>query len=58
MQSITDLYSSVHLTAIGMSTGHHYDDPFDDLDGERPAPASLFARIRSRFLPAISDFGL
>jgi hypothetical protein len=61
MQSITDLCSSVHLTAIGMNTGRHCDDPFDDLDGEQPAPAPLFARIKSRLLLAISKirkFGL
>lgn len=54
MQSITDLYSSVYLTAIGINTGRHYDDLFDDLDGERPTPTSLFARTKSRFLLAIS----
>jgi hypothetical protein len=54
MQSINDLYSSVYLTAIGMNTRRHYDDPFDELDGERPMPKSLFARIKSRFFLAIS----
>jgi hypothetical protein len=54
MQSITNLYSSVYLTAIGMNTGRHYDDPFDDLDGERPMPTSLFARIKSQLFLAIS----
>jgi hypothetical protein len=54
MQSITDLHSSVYLTAIGMNTRRRYDDPFDDLDGERPIPASLFARIKSQFFLAIS----
>jgi hypothetical protein len=54
MQSINDLYSSVYLTAIGMNTRRHYDDPFDDLDGERPMPKSLFARIKSHFFLAIS----
>ena len=54
MQSITDLYSSVYLTAIGMDTRRHCDDPFDNLDGERPMPKPLFARIKSRFFLAIS----
>ena len=54
MQPITDLYSSVYLTAIGMDTRRHDDDPFDDLDGERPMPKPLFARIKSRFFLAIS----
>jgi hypothetical protein len=54
MQSIAELYSSVYLTAIGMNTRRHYDDPVDDLDGERPIPKSLFARIRSQFFLAIS----
>jgi hypothetical protein len=54
MQSITDLHSSVYLTAIGMNTRRHFDDPFDELDGERPTPKPLFARIKSRFFLAIS----
>jgi hypothetical protein len=54
MQSINDLYSSVYLTAIGMNARRHYNDPFDDLDGERPMPKSLFARIKSRSFLAIS----
>ncbi len=54
MQSITDLYSSVYLTATGMNTGRHYDDPFEELDGERPVPKPLFARIKNRFVLAIS----
>ena len=54
MQSIFDLHSSVYLTASGMNTGRHYYDPFDELDGERPMPKPLFARIRSRFFLAIS----
>ena len=54
MQSVTDLHSSVYLTAIGMNTRRHHDDPFDDLGGERPEPTSLFVRIRSRFYGVIS----
>ena len=54
MQPINDLYSSVYLTAMGMNTRRHYDDPFDDLDGEQPMPKSLFARIKSQFFLAIS----
>ena len=54
MQSINDLYSSVYITAIGMNTRRHCDDPFDDLDGKRPMPTSLFARIKSQFFLAIS----
>jgi len=54
MQSITDLYSSVYLTAIGMDTRRHCDDLFDNLDGERPMPKPLFARIKSQFFLAIS----
>jgi hypothetical protein len=54
MQSITDLYSSVYLTATGMNTRRHYDDPFGELDGERPMPTSRFARIKSQFFLAIS----
>ena len=54
MQPITDLYSSVYLTAIGMNTRRHNDDPFDELDGERPMATSLFARIKSQFFLAIS----
>jgi hypothetical protein len=54
-QSITDLYSSVYLTAIGMNTRRRYDDPFVELDGERPMPTSLFARIKSQLFLAISE---
>lgn len=54
MQSIPDLHSSVYLTAIGMNTRRHYDDPFDELDGERPTPKPLFARIKTWFFLAIS----
>ena len=54
MQSITNLYSSVYLTAIGMNTRRDYDDLYDELDGERPMPKSLFVRIKSRFFLAIS----
>jgi|GEM_PF-3707488 len=54
MQSVTDLYSSVYLTAIGMDTRRHNDDPFDDLDGERPMPTSLFAHIKNQFFLAKS----
>ena len=54
MQSITDLHSSVYLTAISMNTRRHCDDPFDELDGERPMPKSLLARIKSQFFLAIS----
>jgi hypothetical protein len=54
MQSINDLYSSVYLTAIGMDTRRHDEDPFDELDGERPMPKPLLARIKSRFFLAIS----
>ena len=54
MQPINDLYSSVYLTAIGMNTRRHYDDPFDEQDGGRPIPKSLFARIKSQFFLAIS----
>lgn len=53
MQSITDLHSSVYLTAIGMSSRHHHEDPFDELDGERPKPTSVLARIKSQFFQAI-----
>lgn len=53
MQPIIDLYSSVYLTAIGMDS-RHKDDPFDDLDGERPMPKSLFTRIKSRLFLVIS----
>ena len=54
MQSINNLYSSVYLTALGMNTRRHCDDAFDDLDGKRPMPKPLFARIKSRFFLAIS----
>ena len=54
MQSINHLYSSVYITAIGMNTRRHCDDAFDDLDGKRPMPEPLFARIKSRFFLAIS----
>jgi len=54
MNPVTDLYSSVYLTAIGMNTRRHCDDPFDELDGERPMPKSLFARIKSQFFLATS----
>jgi hypothetical protein len=54
MQSINDLYSSVYITAIGMKTRRHCDDPFDDLDGRRPMPKPLFARITGRFFLVIS----
>jgi hypothetical protein len=54
MQSINEIYSSVYITAIGMNTRRHCDDPFDDLDGKRPMPTSLFARIKSHFFLAIS----
>lgn len=55
MQPIADLYSSVYLTAIGMNTRRHYDDLFDELDGERSMPTSFFARIKSQFFLAISN---
>jgi hypothetical protein len=55
MESITHLYSSVYLTAIGMNTRHHDDDPFEALDGERPLPPWLFARSLSQFFLAISN---
>lgn len=54
MESITDLYSSVYLTAVGMNTRRHNDESFAEMDGERPMPTSLFARIKSQFFLAIS----
>jgi len=54
MQSITDLYSSAYLTATGMNGRPHPDNPFDEWGREPPIPRSLFARIRSRLLLAIS----
>ena len=54
MQSINNLYSSVYITALGMNTRRHCEDVFDDLDGKRPMPKSLFARIKSHFFLAMS----
>ena len=51
MQSITNLYSSAYLTAIGMDTRRHDNDPFHEMDGERPIPKSLIALIKGRFIP-------
>ena len=53
MQSVVDLYSSVYLTAIGMDTRSRCEDPFDELDGERPKGKSLLTRIKSQFIPVI-----
>jgi hypothetical protein len=55
MQSITNLYSSLYLTAISMNARHHSDDPFDALDGERPFPISLFVCFRSKLYLAVLD---
>jgi hypothetical protein len=57
MQSITNLYSSLYLTAIGMNARHHSEDPFDALDGERPVPTSLFVRFWSKLNLVMSSMG-
>lgn len=54
MQSINNLYSSVYITAIGMNTRRHCDNPLEELDGGRPMPTSLLAHIKSLFFLAIS----
>jgi hypothetical protein len=54
MRSITDLYSSAYLTAIGMNNRRQHRDPFDELDGERPMPRSLFSRVTRRVGTAIA----